>query len=67
MMLALYITWYDRPDENARNYNHYGCTRWIVPLDDMPEPADGETRECPECAAELPLKHDALHEETRLS
>ena len=62
-----YITWYDQPDENARRYNHYGCdgrgARWVVPLDDCPEPGDDETEECANCCEVLPLKRDALHEE----
>ena len=64
---ALYITWYDRPDENERLYNHYGCegygVHWTQPLDDTPEPQDGDTYSCPHCGRRLPLKHDALHEE----
>lgn len=62
-----YITWYDKPDENARWYNHYGCdghgARWFTPLDDCLEPGADETEECAQCYAVLPLKHDALHQE----
>jgi protein TonB len=44
------------PGFNALYYEHPGCSRWVVPLDDMELPLVGEERECSNCAVVLPIK-----------